>query len=193
MTRLRPWLTIGAAGLLAAALVWLVFSEHRARAEGTEVALIVQQVDPRSLLSGHYVQLDFTEPMAPGASCGAPTHFDPLGRGNQEGWVALKLNGDHHRFAGVGRTRAEAAKYGPVQVRGSAVCTDFSDDPRAQLYLGLDRFHAAQKEAEALETLVRDQNGQRVLALVSVGKDGRARLAGLRVDGRDVRLDWFGL
>ena len=192
MSRVRPWLIIGAALLLAGALLWLVVSEHRARAEGTEVALVVQQVDPRSLLSGHYVQLDFTEAMEPGVRCGTATPFDPLGRRKPEGWVALRPNGDHHSFAGVGRTRADAAKHGPVQVRGDAVCTDFSDDPRAQLYLGLDRFHVAQKEAEALERLVRDRDTQRVLALVSVGRDGRARLAGLRVDGQDVRLDWFG-
>lgn len=189
MSRLRPWLTVGAALVLACGLIWLVLAQHQARAEGTEVALAVEQVDPRSLLSGHYVRLDFNEPMMSGVSCAAAAPFGQQPK-NEE-WVALKPNGDRHSFAGVGRTRAEAARHGPVQVRGNAFCMGMPDTPRAQLNIGLDRFHAAQKEAEALEKLVRSPDGHRVLALVSVGRDGRARLAGLRVHGQDIRLDWF--
>ncbi len=192
MTRLRPWLIIGAALLLAGALVCLIIREYQARQAGTEVALRVQQMDPRSLLSGHYVQLTFIEEMPAGLAC---EQTMPGGSAAQpereEAWIALRTNGDHHSFAGVGMTRQDAARHGSLQLRGTATCVGRSDT-QVLLMIGLDRFHASQKEAETLEAVMRGPGDHAVHARVSVGKDGRARLAGLKVDGRETRLDWFG-
>ena len=188
MTRLRPWLICGAALLLAAAMVLLVLREHQARQAGTEVALRVQQVDPRSLLSGHYVQLDFVDTGPAGFSCGQ----DGFTPDPSDNWIALRMNGDRQVLAGVAKTRESAARLGSPVLRGQVLCLGPSEAPQVSLKIGIDRFHAAQKEAEALEALVRRPGDHTVLALVSVGKDGRARLAGLRVDGRETRLDWFG-
>ena len=188
MTRLRPWLIIGAALLLAAVLILLVLREYQARQDGTEVALRVQQVDPRSLLSGHYVQLNFID--------AAPAGFDCDGVGLRPGqtmsWIALRRNGDHHVLAGVTKTSAEAAKLGAPVLRGNVLCLGPSEAPQVEIKIGIDRFHAAQKESEALEAMMRGPGDHAVHALVSVGKDGRARLTGLKVDGRETRLDWFG-
>ncbi|NBU27888.1 MAG: hypothetical protein EBS42_06650 [Caulobacteraceae bacterium] len=188
MTRMRPWLIIGAALLLAAALILLVLREYQARQAGTEVALRVQQVDPRSLLSGHYVQLNFID--------AAPAGFDCDGIGlkpdQTRSWIALRWNGDHHVLAGWAKTSAAAAKLGTPVLRGDVLCLGSTEAPQVEMKIGIDRFHAAQKEAEALEALMRRPGDHAVLALVSVGQDGRARLAGLKVDGRETRLDWFG-
>jgi uncharacterized membrane-anchored protein len=188
MTRMRPWLIIGAAFLLAAALILLVLREYQARQTGTEVALRVQQVDPRSLLGGHYVQLNFIDAAPAGFEC------DGVGLkpGQTRSWVVLRRNGDRHVLAGLAKTSAAAAKLGAPVLRGEVLCLGPSEAPQVEIKIGIDRFHTAQKEAEALEAMMRGPGDNAVLALVSVGKDGRARLAGLKVDGRETRLDWFG-
>jgi hypothetical protein len=193
MTRPRPWLIVAAALLLAAALIALVLGEDHARRQGTEVALRVQQVDPRSLLSGHYSQLDFVEDTPPGFNCGAlASYFELSFLHKAPRWIALRPNGDHHSFAGAGKTREQAAQHGALLVRGDASCRGGSDQQQVEINIGLNRFHASQKEAQALDALIRDPKQHAVYALVSVGKDGHPRLAGLRVDGKDTRLDWFG-
>jgi uncharacterized membrane-anchored protein len=188
MTRIRPWLIVGAALLLSATLILLVLREHQARQSGTEVALRVQQVDPRSLLSGHYVQLDFMDVAPAGFDC------DQVGLKSDQtdSWIALRTKGDRHVLAGSAKTRESAARLGSPVLRGQVLCLGPSEAPQVTLKIGIDRFHAAQKEAEALEAIIRRPGDHTVLAMVSVGKDGRARLAGLRVDGRETRLDWFG-
>lgn len=188
MTRMRPWLIIGSALMLAAALVLLVMREYQARTAGTEVALRVQQVDPRSLLSGHYVQLDFIDAAPAGLDCDSASPQ----RGAVQSWIALRPNGDHHRLSGVAISREAALRLGSPVLRGEVTCLGTAETPQAALEIGIERFHAAQKEAQALEALMRTSGDHAVFALVSVGKDGRARLAGIRVAGRETRLDWFG-
>jgi hypothetical protein len=56
---------------------------------------------------------------------------------------------------------------------------------------GLARFHASQAEAEAIEAGLRAQPPKPVLAILSAGRDGKARLKGLFVDGRRIELRWF--
>ena len=188
MTRMRPWLIIGAATLLAAALILLVLREYQARQAGTEVALRVQQVDPRSLLSGHYVQLDFMDAAPAGFDC---DRVDAKS-GQTDNWIALRPIADHHGLTGVATTREAAARLGSPVLRGEVLCLGPADAPQVALKIGIERFHAAEKEAQALEALMRAPGDHAVFALVSVGEDGHARLAGMRVDGRETRLDWFG-
>jgi uncharacterized membrane-anchored protein len=191
MSRLRPWLIVGAAVLMAGALVWLILSEHRARAEGTQVALVLEGVDPRSLLSGHYVQLEMRDTMPTGTPC--PKNLDPPAVGPGR-WVALKSENGRGRVVGATDSLDAARRLAPIAVRGTARCFDLDGD-RAVVWLdiGLDRFHASQKEAEAIEAALRASRSETptAFALVSVGRDGRARLLGIEVEGRRILLDWF--
>lgn len=78
---------------------------------------------------------------------------------------------------------------GPVAVRGFARCLGDG----IELDVGVRRFHADQSEAEALERALRPggSGAGQAFALISVGRDGRARLQGVEVNGRRVELDWF--
>ena len=89
-------------------------------------------------------------------------------------------------------------------VRGWATCdeptpasTDIPPAPaapgRITMHLGVDRFHADQDEATAIEKAMRDRTGAeaRVAAILSVAADGRPRTKGLVVDGKRVELTWF--
>lgn len=199
---------IAAGAICLAALVWLVVAEGRARAGGTEVVLPMQPVDPRALLTGHYVQLSFAEQLSPGAPCppmidhAAP--FNALRSSNHDRWLALRPEGDMHVLAGEYATKAEALAHAPVAARGSADCnTVFRALPGApdgvgdevatvMLYLPVDRFHADQDEAEALEKILRDQTlPRRIGAILSISDDGAVRTKGVVIDGKRVELTWF--
>lgn len=178
-----------AALLLTLALVGLVLREAQARAGGQEVMLAMEAVDPRELLTGHYAQLRLSDRNPIGVRC-PPGTIEGLGD-----WVALAPNGDRHVAAGMARTRADALALAHLAVRGRATCSP--GDPAGALVnmdLGVDRFHAAQDEAQAIETALRRNAAGKTppaFAVVSIGRDGRARLKGVIVDGRRVNLDWF--
>ncbi|HEX2561553.1 GDYXXLXY domain-containing protein [Phenylobacterium sp.] len=185
MIRALPIRILGAAALLIAALVALVVYEGQARASGREVRLAMEAFDPRSLLTGHYAALQLADALPAGARC--PD-------GGDEGWIALRPEGSVHRLAGVAKTREGALKLGPVAVRGTASCIGggAEEAQRVVLDIGVDRLHADQTEAEALEAALRaGPDRPEALAVVSVGRDGRARLKGVIVGGRRTDLDWF--
>lgn len=195
------------ATLCALALVGLVVRETMARSQGTEVLLAMQAVDPRALLSGHYVIVALSENLPDGAQC--PSGVDgeaflpPPLRSVQTGnaWVALKQHGGAHTLAGAAASRQEALSFGPLVVRGTASCMAAVPTPDAvasppgivRLDLGIDRFHINQSDAQRIERVLRTQNvgERRILAIVSVGQDGRARLKGLQVDGERLELNWL--
>lgn len=181
------------AAICVASLIGLVVREGAARVAGAEVLLPMEAVDPRSLLSGHYVIISLREALEAHEPCPAPT--------SETRWIALAPDGDVHRFAGSAPTQAEARQIAPVVVRGAFTCTtglpadgDFPGAPGwIMLQLGIDRFYASQSEAERIDRILRDQrpgDDARVFAIVSVGLDGRARLKGLVVDGERLELGW---
>lgn len=188
------------AGLCVFALAGLVVREGAARASGAEVLLRMDTVDPRALLSGHYVTIALQEPL--GANVACPPGFDDLGfiqANAPELWVALAPNGDHHRAAGLAPTREEAAAIAPLVTRGDGTCRPpipaSGQSPAfpgaVMLDLGFDRFYVDQRQAERIEDVVRAARGDeagRVSAIVSLGRDGRARLKGLVVDGERLEL-----
>jgi hypothetical protein len=199
-----PVRILAVAMLAVVALVALAIWESYARAGGVEVILRMERVDPRALLSGHYVAIDTTEPLTVGQTCPPGSDVsDPApppgwsGSGPQL-WIALARRGDHFSAVGASSDRAAAARLAPLLVRGRAYCStpvpasgDVEGRPGAlTLRLGIDRFYANQAEATRISGLVSpapgaDSTGE-VAAIVSIGRDGRARLKGLLVQGRRV-------
>lgn len=180
------------AGACAAALVGLVLSESAARKSGVEIRLPIEAVDPRALLSGHYVLVSPTQRLAPPDTC-------PLD-GDWK-WVALRRRGDIHVVAGGATSRDQAELLGPLALRGTFSCAEPSaalEDAPAQpgwirLHVGADRFHTDQAAALRIEAILREQapNAEtRAFALMSVGRDGRARLVGLEIHGERIELRW---
>lgn len=190
-----PVRIVGAAMVLIAGLCGVLVNESVQRAQGTEVVLRVRGVDPRNLLTGHFVALRFAEALPAGAVC--PPGVNDLGNGGQKGikpWLALKTSGEFARVVGVGATREAAKAFAPVVVQGSASCVfDTPDGPKdLGADIGIERFHASQKDAEALQLALRDSTDDTPhLAIVSIGKDGRARLKGLKINGMSYDLAWW--
>lgn len=182
-----PLRILAAAGLLIVLLIALVVAEDRARARGREVVLPMEAVDPRNLLTGHYVDLRLTQRLAGDCPRNLPNPASP-------GWLALRKEAGRHVLTGGAATRAQALKLGEVAVRGHAYCTRVPEGEAVTLDIGVDRFHADQDEAQAMEAQLRARPGGQPLpafVVVSVGEDGRARLKGVILDGKRTDLTWW--
>lgn len=195
MTFGLPLRLLAAGALCLLALVGLVIVEGRARASGTEVILAMRPVDPRSILSGHYVQLSFAEP----TDQPCPAVDDDNGK---DLWIALKRTDTHHVVTGAKASRADAEALGDVVMRGRYSCNDpspagegFEGSPgEVRVNIAVERFHADQDEAVAIETAMRDRpdgTEVRVYAVLSVDAAGTPRTKGVIVDGDRVELTWF--
>lgn len=188
------------AALCALSLIGLVVRESTARASGTEVLLAMEAVDPRALLSGHYVIVSLREELREG----------DIACSEQRGeWLSLAPNGQTiggqsvYSLAGEA-TALRGARSTPqsLAVRGSYICSppevpngDFAGAPGwIALDLGVSRFHINQSDAERIDALLRARTTgaeARIFAIVSIGTDGRARLKGLQVDGERLELNWL--
>jgi hypothetical protein len=184
---------LAVAAICAASLIGLVISEGYAREGGQEIVLPMAAVDPRSLLQGHYVQLNFTDRLEPTEVCPESGDWE---------WVALRREGDIYVAAGGALSREEAQRIGSLPVKGTFTCsppTPASDGVEAMpgwltLDLGVDRFHINQTDAMRIERVLREQRADqetRAFAILSVGRDGRARLRALMIDGERFELSWL--
>lgn len=184
---------LAVAGICAAALVALVVTEGYARDGGQEITLPMEAVDPRSLLSGHYVQLNFTDRLEVGETCPAAGDWE---------WVVLRREGDIYVATAGAVSRSEAERLGSLPVKGGFTCNeptpanaDFPGMPGwLSLDLGVDRFHINQTDALRIERVLRQQDPNeetRAFAVLSVGRDGRARLKALLIDGERFDLNWL--
>lgn len=192
------------AALCVLALIGLVARETMARAAGTEVLLAMEAVDPRSLLSGHYVIVGLSETLPDGENC-PPGTLDAAASDSPETpsqpsdrWLALRRSEQTHVLAGHVASREAALALGAVAVLGDAWCMPPAQidggAPTVRLDVGINRFYVNQADAERIDRMLRSQTPgaeQRVFAIVSIGRDGRARLKGLNVNGEIIELTWF--
>jgi len=184
---------LAVAAVCAAGLIGLVVSEGFARQGGQEVMLPMEAVDPRALLSGHYVQINLAQRLEAPQTCPQRAEHDE--------WVALRQDGQRYVAVGAAASREEAQLLG-LPVKGSFICsepTPASDTTAAfpgllTLDVGVERFHINQTDAERIDRALQLQNADAnslAFAVVSIGRDGRARLRGLVVDGQRHDLNWL--
>jgi hypothetical protein len=181
--KLLPIRIVAAALVLTAALVGVVLREDQARNAGREARLPMEAIDPRDLLTGHYVALQLTQVLDPLQAC-------PPGLDGSK-WITLTPSDRGDRVTGGGQTRAEAQKLGPLVIKGGASCFGGSPGGRIVLDIGVRRFHIAQTQALAMEKALRNRDAQPSYAVVSVGADGKARLKGVIVGGQRADLTWW--
>lgn len=186
---------LAVAALCTASLIALVVSEGVARESGQEALLPMEAVDPRSLLQGHYVELRLIQRLEANEPC-------PQVDGNAE-WLAFyRGDNDVLTFAGGAPSREGATQIAPVPVKGTFTCSEpvitvdgSSGTPGSvELDLGVDRFHINQADAQRIERVLREQRPgeeMRAFAIVSIARDGQARLKGLMVDGERLELSWL--
>jgi hypothetical protein len=183
------------AGICVVALIALVLNESAARSGGTEVLLPMEAVDPRSLLSGHYVTVMPQQQLDPTETC--PMQLTQSDR------VSLAPTGETVSGGSIyGLANPTATLPDALTVKGSFTCNEPIAPAEGvagapgwiQLDLNINRFHINQTEALRIEQVLRDQNvteQTRAYAIVSIGRDGRARLKGLLIDGQRLELNWL--
>ena len=95
MIRNIPLRIAAAAAVLVLLLVAVVLRENGARAAGREVLLPMEAVDPRDLLTGHYVALRLSQQLALGQPC--PRERSTFEEG---GWIGLQGWESGHTWIG---------------------------------------------------------------------------------------------
>ncbi len=176
---------------LTALLAGMAGLEHLKRVTGAEIALAARPVDPRDLLRGAYVRLDYAAervradeaPFSPGVDAVEPGGFVYLVLRQSEGataWRPIRVEARH----------PGALPPGQVAVRARLLWRELSAIPTETpapvliLDLGADRYFADEATAKRLEKAVQEGALEVVLA---VGGDGRPAIKGLILNG--VRRD----
>jgi uncharacterized membrane-anchored protein len=181
-------------GVLTVYLLGMAGCEHMARQTGAEIVLKTRPVDPREILRGAYVALDYEVERVHLPDL--PTPADPsdwkpgdrlyLTLRNEGGvWTPVALSPRRQRAAAgdvvVRATYLRREDYAGVTEPGKNMPVDILID------IGADHYYADKARAKALGEAARQGPLEIVL---SVGGDGRAVIKGLIVDGRrqDERL-----
>ncbi|GAB4351244.1 MAG: GDYXXLXY domain-containing protein [Oricola sp.] len=163
---------------MGAVIAWLIADRAAILRDGKEVVLKTEPVDPRDLLRGQYVRLNydisslpagfFTSAQGRVLGPGVPVYVrlreSPDGK-----WHAFRVaveppdgedTGDDVWIRGI-------ARYG-LQLSPRAVAVDY----------GIERFYTPEAEAPGIEKRMRE--GMVTEVVVAVGDDGRAQIKALR-------------
>jgi uncharacterized membrane-anchored protein len=214
----KPWHVLVAGAVLTIALLANVFGHTNQLSVGRKLVFEASGYDPRALLTGHYVELrlPINEASVPRDAVQLP-----LPTYEADAWVILRQTGENGAWqitrvqaerpadTGGGQTgdalwvQAKASAYEDQQWQIDSVTGDSVQMPpgasvSVTLRFGIERYFTEQTNAEALEDILRNQNGpeaeanpNRIQAIVVIGADRRARLQGLIVDGQTRAFSWF--
>ncbi len=181
---------IAAGALLSLILGGAVALNANAVAVGQEVIVTAHGFDPRDFLAGHYVRLayDFSTP-----TIAAPDCYNKKGA---TVWVSLSTP--------PGMTDLQAADVACSRAElNSGLVLKGKSTGYSRIEFGIERFYATQEDAERIEKALRGINPGaptemqppeeqiRVRAVLSIGKDGQARLKALLLGNERIDLSWL--
>lgn len=168
---------IATAGLETGVLATMMTTNNTVLANGTSIRLKTVPVDPRDLLRGEYVVLNYE------FSSLSSTLIEgswPEDRGTQTLWVRLRPD-DENFWHPVG------ASFGPLEAdEGSVILRsqEFDFQPMKEkpstvrAEYGLERYYVAEGEGKAIEDA---RNNHQVVVDVRVLPDGTGRIASLDI------------
>ncbi len=177
----------------SAVIGWLTLDRAALLRSGREIVLTPEPVDPRDLLRGDYVVLDYPiarppTPTDPAAPADGPRRAVADGRAR---WALIRPSGDGWRTAALAERRPRTPDpEGGLWLR--AVADGFAADrvyEIRRLRFGIERYYLPEGAGRAVEDLL---GTGRVQVVVAVGDDGRAAVKALRIDGATVFEEpWF--
>ncbi|WFU10429.1 GDYXXLXY domain-containing protein [Rhizobium sp. CB3090] len=181
----RMWIAaIIVATLQTAILGYMVGERAWGLRSGVEVLLKTAPIDPRDLLRGDYVTLNYDISRVPVSTLigGAPTES----RKNQVLSVRLKKRDD-------GYWGIVESSFGPLEPKPDTVVLktlpfdyfSYGDSPEAtiQVTYGIERYYMPEGEGRAIEDA---RNHDRVAIAARVSADGVAHIRSLLLDGKSV-------
>ena len=177
------WPLVGLVILIqTAALLKIVRDRDRLIKDGREITMSVVPVDPRDLMRGDYVILNYSL---------SPLRTEEIPGANLEGlssgsvvYVTL-APGEGNRWKAVGASASPPEFTIPENVLVKArVQTIWHDEStkrtEAHVRYGIESYFVPEGTGKAIENKIRSG---KVEALVAIGRDGTAALKGIVVDG----------
>ncbi len=179
MTRRLPLWGFALAFVVQAALLgYMIANRAMLITNGQEIRLSVVPVDPRDFLRGDYVVLSYPQSQLAAAELGGDDAFsyqDPV-------FVELAQEGDQWKAVALHHAMPE----GRMALRGKIENIRWTDNCTGEhcanysVEYNLEKFFVPEGEGLELEKM---RNDKRMEVDVAVGKDGRAALKRLLVDG----------
>lgn len=167
------------AALQSGVLGWMVYDRSQLIADGREVLLEVQPVDPRSLFRGDYVILNYTISRAV-APAGVAPNAKP-----QPAYVILK-HGPDGIWTGGPASFERPTRTGPDEVviagRAQYVWSD-ATTTYVQMRYGIESYYLPEGAGKDIEKMIGEK---KIAVAVAVDEAGRSGVKGLVVDGRRV-------
>lgn len=185
----RPFIVpaaIAASLFLVGVIGWMIESRAQILRAGQEAVLETQPIDPRDLLRGRYVRLNYaigrpdTELVTAFFEALPQESFDDRFYQDQVIYVLLRLDETgFHRVSAISMDRPEDGLF----IRGEA---DFNPTSRSLLTIdyGISRFYTNEKLAPELEARMRD--GEKTTVIVAVDDLGSAQIKAFRQDGVNI-------
>ncbi len=167
--------------LLTALIAWMIAERVFALANGREIVVAVQPVDPQDLFRGDYVRLryDFSE-IDSGNIVGRFLHPDD----DNDIYAVLKPQDGRYILDHVATTRPDLDG-GRAALKGTVRKSWVSANPRGLIWpdYGIGRYFVPQGHGRDIEKAVGEKRTDVVLA---VADDGTAVIKALRIDGKEV-------
>ncbi|MCX8997583.1 GDYXXLXY domain-containing protein [Rhizobiaceae bacterium BDR2-2] len=164
--------------LQSAVLFHVVASRAAVLRDGTEIRLETAPVDPRDLLRGDYVTLNYTIGRVMSASIVGPW---PAERGRHTIYVRLVPGAGGFWSVSEASFQPLAAQEGSVVLKG--IAGRVGSRPPGGFILasyGIERYYVPEGEGKAIENA---RNDGRISVAARVSKDGVARIRALLQDG----------
>lgn len=183
----KPFLFVSAllsVAVLCVTLVWMIADRAAVLRDGREIVLKTEPIDPRDLLRGRYVRLNYAISRVPPLLFkndeidyfdSGSTVFVRVEEGDDGFWQAVE--------AAVGAI-PDGADADSVWIRGETRYRIASTDVPAGVLYGIERFYAPEPVAPQIEQRMRD--GDVTEVVVAVAGDGRAQIKALRQAGNTI-------
>lgn len=163
------------AGAMSAFLIAMIADHNIRRATGTEVIFDLEPVDPRDILAGYYVIISTPVHRMDLSETGGEDEFTA---GNDIYVVVEPGDGGSWQPAAVYSRPPSEGVFLHGKVRSASAINVSAE-------FNLERYYADEDSARALDERRRtDRDSLRLI--VSVGRDGRAIIRGLEIDGERV-------
>jgi uncharacterized membrane-anchored protein len=170
------------AGVQSLVIGWMVWDRVSLLSSGREIKAAVVPVDPRDIFRGDYVTLGY------GFTTGADIALPEGARTGDTVYALLKEQGPSDwTLAGVTAEQPETQRSGEVVLK-AIVDRAWRGQASAQptvgrLRFGIERFYVPQGQGLVIEKQVLEK---RIVAVLAVGRDGKAALKGLEADGQRI-------
>lgn len=176
----KPYLLAAAllsALALSAVLVWMIYDRATILRDGREIVLKTEPIDPRDLLRGSYVRLNYSisqleTSLLPAGAVGALKAGDAI-------LVHLRAGADGYWVAtGASAEMPAQTQDDEVWIRGELGATPSRNGNTVRVKYGIERFYTPESAAPEIEKRMR--KGELTDIVVAVGPDGRAQIKALR-------------